>query len=56
MKPATKSTSKQRKSIDWKVQRKREAYYMKHGRFPTQQELDVPRQPRLMFGFNTLSR
>ncbi len=56
MKTATKSTSPKRKSIDWKVQRKREAYYLKHGRFPTQQEFDASRKPRLMFGFNTVSR
>lgn len=43
-----------RKTIDWKKQRERERFYLRHGRFPRPGELEASKgKPVLLFGYNT---
>lgn len=45
------------KKINWKKLKKRENFFLKTGRMPTDSEMkSVKGKPRLMFGFNTISR
>lgn len=41
------------RKINWKRQRKREAFFLKTGRMPYKKELSNSQQPHISYGYNT---
>ena len=59
MRRETKVGEGGKKPIDWKEVRRRENFWLKRGRWPTDDEMEEMknrRGPTLMFGLNTVSR